>query len=369
MQSPANVVGDGRRTLLRVTGVSKTFPGTKALDDVDLDIRAGEVHALVGHNGSGKSTLIKVLSGYHHPDPGAQAWLDGEPVDIAELGPRHARPRRPAQLRPPGPRAGPRAEHDRQPGPPRRLRPHSPRPRPVARAGSERPAGCSRRSPSTSTSPSRWPRPHRSSARSSPSPPPCRAGTPAGGVLVLDEPTAVLPPGEVERLFKIVRDLRGTGRRHPLRLAPARRDLRASPTGSPSCATASWSPPATSRGLTKGELVHLMLGVEMEPDYRAEVPEQAEHRAAARGAAAWPASYLRDTTFTLHEGEVLGIAGLPDSGRDELPRLLTDRPEHASGGPGPARPDRRSGPTSRGGRPTSSRSCRPTAAARASSAR
>ena len=55
-----------------MTGLSKTFPGTKALDNVDFDVRAGEIHALVGHNGSGKSTLIKVLSGYHSPDPGAR---------------------------------------------------------------------------------------------------------------------------------------------------------------------------------------------------------------------------------------------------------------------------------------------------------
>jgi ribose transport system ATP-binding protein len=86
MQSPANVVEDGQRTLLRVTGLSKTFPGTKALDNIDFDVRAGEIHALVGHNGSGKSTLIKVLSGYHGPDPGARAWLDGQPVDMTELG-------------------------------------------------------------------------------------------------------------------------------------------------------------------------------------------------------------------------------------------------------------------------------------------
>ena len=73
-----------RTTLLRVAGLSKTFPGTKALDDVDLDVRAGEVHALVGHNGSGKSTLIKVLSGYHVPDPGGSVWL-GEHA-VGDLG-------------------------------------------------------------------------------------------------------------------------------------------------------------------------------------------------------------------------------------------------------------------------------------------
>ena len=46
---------------------------------------AGEVHALVGHNGSGKSTLIKVLSGYHAPDPGAEVLLDGQSIDVGQL--------------------------------------------------------------------------------------------------------------------------------------------------------------------------------------------------------------------------------------------------------------------------------------------
>ncbi len=57
--------------LLRVRGLSKSFPGLKALDGVDLDVNAGEIVAIVGHNGSGKSTLVKILAGVHQPDPGA----------------------------------------------------------------------------------------------------------------------------------------------------------------------------------------------------------------------------------------------------------------------------------------------------------
>ncbi len=63
--------------LLQMTGIVKEFPGVRALDGVDLDVRAGEVHCLLGQNGAGKSTLIKVLSGFHHPDDGTIAW-DGE---------------------------------------------------------------------------------------------------------------------------------------------------------------------------------------------------------------------------------------------------------------------------------------------------
>jgi ribose transport system ATP-binding protein len=65
--------------VLRLTDVVKTFPGVRALDGVQLEVRAGEVHCLLGQNGAGKSTLIKVLSGAHTPDSGEILWL-GEPA-------------------------------------------------------------------------------------------------------------------------------------------------------------------------------------------------------------------------------------------------------------------------------------------------
>ncbi|MFJ8032351.1 sugar ABC transporter ATP-binding protein [Streptomyces sp. NPDC096032] len=65
--------------MLAVTGLCKTFPGVRALSDVDFTARAGEVHALVGENGAGKSTLIKVLTGVHQPDAG-EVTYGGSPV-------------------------------------------------------------------------------------------------------------------------------------------------------------------------------------------------------------------------------------------------------------------------------------------------
>lgn len=73
------------REVIGVSHLSKTFPGQKALDDVSLSVRSGEVHALVGQNGSGKSTLIKALAGYHAPDPGATVTVLGEEVDVRDL--------------------------------------------------------------------------------------------------------------------------------------------------------------------------------------------------------------------------------------------------------------------------------------------
>jgi len=67
--------------LIEMRGVSKTFPGVRALDDVSLSVNAGEVHMLVGQNGAGKSTLIKVLCGAQHPDRG-EFLVDGKAVRI-----------------------------------------------------------------------------------------------------------------------------------------------------------------------------------------------------------------------------------------------------------------------------------------------
>lgn len=67
---------------LDIRGLSKTFSGHVVLDGVDLTVKLGEVHALVGQNGSGKSTLIKVLAGYHTPDPGATASVLGRELEL-----------------------------------------------------------------------------------------------------------------------------------------------------------------------------------------------------------------------------------------------------------------------------------------------
>ncbi|WP_102026666.1 sugar ABC transporter ATP-binding protein [Salirhabdus sp. Marseille-P4669] len=69
-------------SILQMTNISKTFPGVKALDDVQLDIRKGEVHALIGENGAGKSTLIKILAGVYTPDPGAKFFFEGKEAEI-----------------------------------------------------------------------------------------------------------------------------------------------------------------------------------------------------------------------------------------------------------------------------------------------
>jgi inositol transport system ATP-binding protein len=73
----------GEDMLLRMTGISKAFPGVQALDDVHLDVEAGTVHALMGENGAGKSTLMKVLAGIYRADAGT-IELAGKDVHIPD---------------------------------------------------------------------------------------------------------------------------------------------------------------------------------------------------------------------------------------------------------------------------------------------
>ncbi len=84
-------VAESDRPLLWMRGIVKSFPGVRALDGVDLEVRAGEVHCLLGQNGAGKSTLIKTLAGAHQPDEGEIRWRDAavtlnSPVAALRLG-------------------------------------------------------------------------------------------------------------------------------------------------------------------------------------------------------------------------------------------------------------------------------------------
>lgn len=79
------VDGDDPAPLLEIRSLSKTYPGQVALSEAHLQVRPGEVHALVGQNGSGKSTLIKLLAGYVAADHGSEVLLEGDLVDLWHL--------------------------------------------------------------------------------------------------------------------------------------------------------------------------------------------------------------------------------------------------------------------------------------------
>jgi simple sugar transport system ATP-binding protein len=80
-------MADGNEFILTMSGISKTFPGVVALENVGFALKRGEIHALIGENGAGKSTLIKVLTGVEHPDSGT-IELDGKIVQVRS--PQHS---------------------------------------------------------------------------------------------------------------------------------------------------------------------------------------------------------------------------------------------------------------------------------------
>ena len=100
---PGPIAVRASQALLSIEGLSKTFPGLRALDNVEFAVGSGEIAALVGQNGSGKSTLVKILAGIYASDPGGR--VSRRPADAPRhdrrLGPRH----------PPGPGSGPAAEY------------------------------------------------------------------------------------------------------------------------------------------------------------------------------------------------------------------------------------------------------------------
>lgn len=80
-QSPTAPVQGREPAVLNIQGLSKSFVGRTVLRSVSLQVRAGEIVGLLGQNGSGKSTLIKVVSGYHEPDPGSVVEVNGVRID------------------------------------------------------------------------------------------------------------------------------------------------------------------------------------------------------------------------------------------------------------------------------------------------
>lgn len=72
--------GPAAPPVIELRHVSKTFGEVRSLSAVDFHVRPGEIVGLLGDNGSGKSTLVKMMMGYHHPDPGGELWFDGRRV-------------------------------------------------------------------------------------------------------------------------------------------------------------------------------------------------------------------------------------------------------------------------------------------------
>jgi ribose transport system ATP-binding protein len=308
------------QALIRVEHLSKTFPGQRALSDVSMEIANREIHALVGENGSGKSTLIKVLAGFHDPDPGARITVAGEelaprsPADVRRLGLRfvHQDLGLVAELSAAenvglasgfATRAGRIARGEQR----RRTRAL------LARIGVEldveRPvAGL---------------RPVERSAIAI-----ARALDEMHGeirLLVLDEPTAALPPAETEALFRVLREVleRGVSILYVSHRLDEILGLAHRITVLRDGACLGTFP---AEGMARGRLAELIVGEEVVESAGgrartdARDPDDAGIALRVRDARG---GQLRGVDLDLRRGEVLGVAGLSGSGREELAGALT----------------------------------------------
>lgn len=299
--------------VLAITNLSKSFPGTIALDRVSIEIADGEIHALVGQNGSGKSTLIKVLAGYHRPDPGSSIRLCGEPLR-SEVITGHHRMRFVHQdlglfvelsavdnlaLRSEFLTSAGRIDWRGQIELTWQL---------LTDFGVDLDV----RKPLSSATPIQ---------RTIVAIAAALAGWEGGpGVLVLDEPTAVLPPAEANHLLDVVQRVRERGTSvlyvsHRLDEVLAVADR---VTVLRDGAVVATRPTA---GLHAGSLATLMAGDDVDAGYRAHLPV-ADDRPDVISVHDLSGRYLQGVSLTLRRGEVLGIAGLPGSGASELAHIL-----------------------------------------------
>ena len=304
---------------LAVEHLSKTFPGTRALIDASIEIRVGEVHALVGQNGSGKSTLIKTLAGYHAPDPGAVAELSGHEFALGHTVPDGLRfvhqdlglvlelsamdnlALRGDFIRGRGGRIRWREQERETYRILERFDVDLDIHRPLAEA-----TPVQRTVVAIAGALQGW-----------------HGGE---GVLVLDEPTAVLPHDEVERLLDMVREVRRSGTSvlyvsHRLdeifEIADRVTVLRAGQVVQ--------TVPVSD--VDHRALAKLMVGTDVDPDYRAPVAARPDSPVVlelkdVRG------RRLRGLDLEVHRGEILGIAGLAGDGVAELPYVLAGHPRH-----------------------------------------
>lgn len=314
--------------LLEIDSLSKSFSGVQALKSVDIDLRVGEVHALVGHNGSGKSTLIKCLAGFYHPDPGSKLKWKGTNVGF---GSHESTGDASIPLRFVHQNLGLINEMNAidnfalQRG-------YGKKKRAGINWASERRRAEEFVAPfgvklDLSTPLQQLTQVQRTIVAIAIALRDWRAGE---GILVLDEPTAVLPMGESKRLFETIRRIRAAGGTvlyvsHRLaevfdladRVTVLRNGRRVAT--------------EAAENLNRNDLINLMSGSEEVSvlEHRTPCSSTDEMAMEVEGLSG---RTLKNVSFGVRRGEILGVAGLPDDGRDELMDLLiAARPYSVSG--------------------------------------
>ncbi|TGQ28207.1 MULTISPECIES: sugar ABC transporter ATP-binding protein [unclassified Mesorhizobium] len=299
--------------LLSVTGAIKRFGGVQALRGVDFDLRAGEIHALLGENGAGKSTLMNLLSGVYAPDEGT-IEIDGKPVRFSN--PREAQAAGIATIF---------QELDLVPTLDvasnlflgrELMRPGGFLDAPAMR----REAGRRLEAIELAIDPARLVADLSIGQRQVVAI--VKALSYASRVLIMDEPTAALTAGEVERLFEVMRKLAASGVgivyiSHRLEEVPEIADrVTVMRDGRVAGITEPHAPQA--------ELVQLLVGRPLDELY----PKRARSAGKAllslrdasfrlaRDSAGWQAP--TGLSFDVHKGEIVGLAGIMGAGRTEL---------------------------------------------------
>lgn len=308
---PSEAAPGPRHNLLEVRALRKVFPGVVALDGIDLDLRPGEIHALLGQNGAGKSTLLKIISGALLPDAGVLT-IEGERYDPRAVADAQRRGvftvfqeinlaphlsvadnialgSAPTKFGLLDRRAARRAAREV-----------------LARLGVDidvrRPLGV------YSAAERQLVAIARALARSA-------------RILILDEPTSSLDAAEVARLFAVLRALTasGVGILFVSHVLGQVEELADRTTIMRSGKVVGELP---RHRFNRREAVNLMLGREFTADEHAERSAPADAPPVLQADQLARAGSLAPATLQLHKGEVLGLAGLLGSGRTELARLL-----------------------------------------------
>jgi ABC-type uncharacterized transport system ATPase subunit len=307
--------GRPRIEQLELRGVTKRFPGVLANDQVDFDVHAGEVHALLGENGAGKSTLMKVLYGMYAPDEG-EIWLNGQRVEIASptdaielgIGMIHQHFMLVESLT---------VTENVALGLPSSREPLTDLDHVSQRIKKLEAAYGLRVDPDAYI----WQLAVGQKQRVEI----LKALYRGADLLILDEPTAVLTPQEVDEFFVTLRQMTQEGhsiifishKLHEVLAISNRVTVLRDGKRVDSCDTA---------GCTKADLARMMVGREviMKPD-RLEVEHgevrlalQDLHADSDRGTPA-----LRGVNLEVHSGEIMGLAGVSGNGQRELAEVIT----------------------------------------------
>jgi ribose transport system ATP-binding protein len=308
--------------ILQMRNVSKTFPGVKALQNVQLTVYPGEVHALMGENGAGKSTLMKILSGAYIPDAGAEILLDDKAVHID--GPLAAKAHGIAIIYQELALA-PNLTVAENIYLGREIR----RGLAIDRAGMY--SGCAETLASLGATFGPRTLVGDLSIAEQQMVEVARAIHAHSRILVMDEPTTALSNRETERLFQVIRRLKAEGlaiiyishrMAEVYELAERVSVLR----------DGGYVGTLSREEIKPESIVRMMVGRDLSSFYKKEHRPGTRNRAVLEVADLADGKRVKRGSFTLHAGEVLGLAGLVGAGRTELARLIYGAEPHSAGG-------------------------------------